>query len=627
MKKLSGILVALLLIIACFGGGASVEAASGFDIEKHMVEVDVKEDGTIAVTETMDVHFKSQLHGIYVNIPSTYEMDWELNGEIIHKSYSFPVRKVKVLSKHGSDITTYSDGVQIKIGDADRYANEHETYKFRYEIVSRDLDLDGLQMLFLNIISGKWDADIKRVEFSINMPKPFDRDKLLFDSPAGLTRESVGPFTLVVTGNTISGSYTDTLHPGEALTVQLMLGTDYFKFPDINDKAILGLIISGIIAMLSVICFYVFGKDDPVVETVEFHAPAGITSAEVGVIIDGVANDGDVISLILDWARRGLLTITDTETDLILTKKNDLEEKHRRFEAVMFKKLFKDGDEVNISKLSGKFYTTIQRTEAALDEYFRKDARRIFTTQSLSAQYLMVVLSCLPITIISAILIYHLNYDPVDIFLTAIFQVPTLIACTGILVYMESKKYMHKWYTKLALTAIAGVCFAIACLALIVVAAYVDAAIGYVVGAAYHLDIIASAFNNRELLNSWCHETACALVSLVNFFQTTDIDTCTGIGISQVCTVLHHYTGSDERSVILSYHRINSAMLAIYKLIAFGIHQVALNIIAATNSRIIQDRLAIFACLFVSKITTHIMITDFICYRLVCIAESWICFL
>ena len=71
-------------------------------------------------------------------------------------------------------------------------------------------------------------------------------------------------------------------------------------------------------------------------------------------IIDGVANDGDVISLILDWARRGLLTITDTETDLILTKKNDLEEKHRRFEAVMFKKLFKDGDEVNISKLSGK---------------------------------------------------------------------------------------------------------------------------------------------------------------------------------------------------------------------------------------------------------------------------------
>ena len=157
--------------------------------------------------------------------------------------------------------------------------------------------------------------------------------------------------------------------------------------------------------------------------------------------------------------------------------------------------------------------------------------------------------------------------------------------------------------------------------------AAVSRIIGYVVGAAYHLDIIASAFNNRELLNSWCHETVCALVSLVNFFQTTDIDTCTGIGISQVCTVLHHYTGSDERSVILSYHRINSAMLAIYKLIAFGIHQVALNIIAATNSRIIQDRLAIFACLFVSKITTHIMITDFICYRLVCIAESWICFL
>ncbi len=526
MKRISGILAALLLVvITCFGGGASVEARSGFDIEKHIVEVNVTEEGVLQVTETMDVHFKdSTHHGIYVNIPSSYNMKWEMNGQTIYKNYKFPVRRIKVLSGHKNDISTYSSGVQIKIGDPDRYAKEYETYKFRYEIVTRDLDLDGLQMLFLNIISGNWEENILRVEFSITMPKPFDRNRLMFDSPAGLTKESTGPFTVVVTGNTINGSYADTLHPGEALTVQLMLGNDYFKFPDINQKAILGMIIAGITALISVICFYVFGKDDPVVETVEFHAPAGITSAEVGVIIDGVANDGDVISLILDWARRGLITITDDEKDLILTKKADLEENHRHFETIMFERLFKKGDTVVVSSLEGKFYNTIRKTEEALDRYFDKETRNIFTKQSLWAQFIGVVLSFLPITLMAAILVYQYEFDGGHVFLVGMFTVPTIIASTGILIYMETNKYSHKWYTKSLLILLSTVLFGIACFTLLVVTSLVDAAIGYSIGAILFNSLLIFCVLFMKKRTEYSNQLLGQILGLRNFILVAEKD-------------------------------------------------------------------------------------------------------
>ena len=450
MKKITRILLVLLVLIVPFNGGsADVEAASGFDINVFRVEMDVQEDGKILVTERLDVHFYSHMHGIYVNIPSRYNMTWEMNGQTLYKQYHFPVTHVKVLSDHKNEIENFSEGVQIKIGSANYYAKEYETYEYSYEIVTRDLDLDGLQMLFMNIISGNWDANINRVEFTIKMPKAFDESKLLFDSPVGVTNTSVGPFSFVVTGNTISGRYDETLQRGEALTVQLMLNDGYFKFPDINRYSLIGLLISAIVTLIGVILFYIFGKDDPVIETVEFHAPSGVTSAEVGTIIDGEANDGDVVSLILDWARKGLLTISDTSEGMIITKIDELPPGHRHFEAVMFNALFKGREQVNIKNLKGSFYTTIHRTETEIDKYFhRKDEYRLFTKQSQIVQGILTFLSFLPMAIVSGIIIYFSEYNLGSALVGCVFVAIPIIFCTSILCRMESKRYVHKRSTK-----------------------------------------------------------------------------------------------------------------------------------------------------------------------------------
>ena len=428
------------------------EAREGFDIVNHTVEMEVREDGNIIVTETMNVHFLTQLHGIYVNIPSKYDMTWQINGETRRKSYDFPVIHVKVLSDHKSDISSYSKGIQIKIGSSSKYANEYEIYKFRYEIKTRDLDLDGLQMLFMNIVSGKWNTDTQSVNFTIAMPKPFDADKLLISSPQGVTNGSQGPLNVIVSGSTISGSYSETLKAGQAITVQLTLPDGYFAFPDINHSALIGLILGVIVTVIMAIVFFIFGKDDPIIESVEFHAPAGINSAEVGVIIDGEANDSDVISLILDWGRRGIITITEEEDDLILTRVNELEAHSKKYEQTLFNRIFRDSDEVSVESLKTKLYKTISKTEEQLDSWFT-GKRSLTTGISLSMQIVGVLVCWMPITLLSCIVTYNRYFSGWSVFVCVLFQVPTLIIAQLMLIRLDRKKYNYKWPAKLLMGA------------------------------------------------------------------------------------------------------------------------------------------------------------------------------
>ena len=528
MRKLLSLILSLLIVagIVCVGI-KPVEAKEGFDIEKHAVEMEVHEDGSILVTETLTVKFRSQLHGIYFDIPKKYSMRWDMNGDIIRKNYTFPVTHVKVLSNQNKDITHYSNYVRIKLGSANvyKYPGDVETYKVQYEIMTKDLELNGLQMLFMNITSGKWNTDTHRVEFSIQMPKAFDRNKLQFDSPAGVTSTSTGPFNVVVTGNTISGSYNETLEPGDAITVQLMLGNDYFTFKDSNHYRVIGVLIAGALTLLMTVLFYIFGKDEPLVETVEFHAPAGLTSAEIGVIIDGAANDGDVVSLILDWGRRGLITITDDkEKGLILERKADLETGHRDYEEIMYNKLFEKGDTVKVDSLKNKFYRTVQRTEERLDKYFRDKERRLFTETSEALQIFYALLSALPIVIVTFIVHYHYYYEMGLTLLLCGVEVVSMILLSSLLIYMENRKYIHKWYTKTLLFIVCGVLFAIPCMILIYIVGVLKANPIYVIIAALLNILVLVETVYMKKRTPYCTDVLGQVLGLRNFIIVAEED-------------------------------------------------------------------------------------------------------
>lgn len=477
MRKAWKILLSLLT--ACgllLAWQVPAQAREGFDIEEHDVVMDVYEDGSVVVIETMDVHFTSQLHGIYVNIPADYDMSFEINGETKYRSYYFPVTDVKLLSDQDYELSANSHGVQIKIGSGNYYANEYETYRFTYRINMKDLDLDGLQMLFMNIISNGWDTVTDHVEFTINMPKSFDADKLYFDCDAtGVTNTSSGPLVFTVSGNTIKGSYNDVLQPGQALTVQLMLDNGYFTFTSMNKFGRIAALLAGVVTVVYAILFLLFGKDDPVIESVEFHAPKGMTSAEVGVVIDGSADDSDLTSLILDWGRRGIITITDDGEDLILERVKDLED-GKEFERIMFNKLFKKGSKVKVSSLKERFYGTMNKAKASLNEYFDTKERRLFTDTSKTIRGFGVFFSFLPIALATLLFSYNYYMSWGMALELVMVEILCLLVCTGLVVSLVDLWYSRKPIIRILLVILAALLFFVACLTMVLAGLKADVA-------------------------------------------------------------------------------------------------------------------------------------------------------
>ena len=101
----------------------------------------------------------------------------------------------------------------------------------------------------------------------------------------------------------------------------------------------------GIILILLLIYLLMkFGRDPKRIQTVEFEAPDGITPAEVGYIIDGIADKEDIVSLIFYWANKGYIKIDkldDTkDSDFRLTKLRELPEEAKTYELTFFRALF-----------------------------------------------------------------------------------------------------------------------------------------------------------------------------------------------------------------------------------------------------------------------------------------------
>ena len=73
---------------------------------------------------------------------------------------------------------------------------------------------------------------------------------------------------------------------------------------DTDIKTYLLFIIALICVGISLILWYIFGKDDMVVETVEFYPPQGFNSLEIGFLYKGKAENKDVTSLLIYLANK-----------------------------------------------------------------------------------------------------------------------------------------------------------------------------------------------------------------------------------------------------------------------------------------------------------------------------------
>lgn len=405
MKKIWFILVFLGLSFL------PVQAQEPVEITHFNTNIVINENGLMQVDQFLDVQFNEYRHGIYANIPQSYDMVWNIDDQDIEKSYYFPVRKVRVIGDPYEIETDGYNNVVIKIGDADDYVYGPKSYHYSYTLQLRDLDLDGLQALYFNIVGEGWQLPIQKTSFTITLPKAWPTDIRFYTGLYGdPTDADIQP---IINGNTLTATFEEPLRMYQALTIYAPLPNDYFTFipPTDFSMIILGSLIA--LLLLTVFLYFKFGKDDLVVESVEFNPIPGLSSAQAGFVYDGFVDTKDILSLIIEWAYKGYLTITEDDKDAFtLTKLKDLDNTSIRAELALFNGLFKSGDIATKDSLKNTFYISLAHAKNDIYRYFQGNKeRQIYSNTASVLKVIFASLCFIPFALLFANAYYQISYQ------------------------------------------------------------------------------------------------------------------------------------------------------------------------------------------------------------------------
>jgi uncharacterized membrane protein YgcG len=368
-RTLFRLLLALLLTLLLSAPALALEA---FEITAYDIQMEVRSDNSYKITESIDVSYFAQRHGIIRVIPlKTYRGGWASIDGVQVAGHKYSTARV--------------DGdLEIKIGDANKYANTTEQYIISYIYTIGDDGLRHMDELYFNLIGPDWDCPIADVTFRIHMPFSFDASKLNFTyGKVGSTQsEGVG---YTISGTTITGRLDGSLQPQEALTVALPLPQGYYADVKADPFSLfvrLGWLLSAFMTAVGVGIWTALGKKRQIFPTVEFYPPQGATSADVGYLIDGRVDPFDITSLIIYWADKGYLSITELKTTkmfskrktFLLTKLQDMGSESKPYEQKMFSDLFLqygDGTQVNTAQLQDRFYVTTNAVKKIVKSGFQ----------------------------------------------------------------------------------------------------------------------------------------------------------------------------------------------------------------------------------------------------------------
>ena len=382
-KKIIGVILFILSFILISFLPNNSYAVTDYVINSYDINVKVNENNTFDITETITANFYTRKHGIIRTIP--------LKNTIERLDGSTSTNRVKItnLQVNNEYSKSNSNGnLAIKIGNQDTYVTGLQKYVIKY---TYDIGVDPVKdadEFYYNLIGTEWDTRISNVSFSITMPKEFDASSLGFSSGRyGYTDSDSVSYS--VNGNTISGIYTDTLPAGNGLTVRLTLPDNYFVGARNNNTdyyIIIG--ISLVIVFIAFILWLLFGKDKPVIETVEFYPPEGYNSAELAFLYKGETDNKAIVSLLIYLASKGYLSIKETENKALFASTKDFTiyklkeyDGTNEIEKLFFDGLFRTRSSVTSSDLTNRFYITVNRIKKLLNK--KENKTKIFDKKSL----------------------------------------------------------------------------------------------------------------------------------------------------------------------------------------------------------------------------------------------------
>lgn len=342
-----------------------------------------KSNNSVEVTETIKVNFTAPRHGIYRSIPTTmYVKRSTDSGEKRTLKYKSKIEHFDAKDASGAEVLYDKDregtNTVYRLGDEDRTIEGEYTYVLTYTYVMPDDRVKKDDLIFYSPLGDQTNMSIDHFSFNIKFEKPLTASEVkgmrVYSGAYGDVDNGLGIETKK-DATSISGEISN-VPPNNAITIYALVRGDYFEGAWVPNKQIVPLVILIITALLAllIILLSVFSRSKKPVETVEFYPPEGMSSAEVGTIIDESVDDVDLMSLIPWWAQQGYITIKETPD------KHGRKGEHARLTLFKVKNLPDDAPEF----MKRLFYSIFTRDSRCLD-----DLPRSFSQDFTSAKNLL----------------------------------------------------------------------------------------------------------------------------------------------------------------------------------------------------------------------------------------------
>ena len=368
----------LFVLSSWFSISAEVFVIDAFDIR-----IRIGQDGYFEVTETLDVSFSEQRHGIYRLIPYRFR----INGE----KYDIDIYDVSV-DNWPFKRERQSGNLRLRIGDPDRYVNGRQRYVIRYKVKNAWLFEEDHTEFYWNLTGNEWEVPMEKVTFRIQLPDHLNLGADDYRVFTGYSGQQGADAEIRWRDGVLSGNTTRAFEPGEGLTVAVRLPADFIERPSafdlfLRDYGLLSLpaALLGLLGWL----FLRFGRDETFVRMAHYYPPDDLPPAEAGAFIDDKTDNRDIVSLIPYWAGQGYLTIREVEKkvlfvfsdkDFEFNKVKNLPDDRPAYEHTVFQRLFRDSDTVALSSLKEQFHTTMSAARSQIQRSVRD--RQLHTPQS-----------------------------------------------------------------------------------------------------------------------------------------------------------------------------------------------------------------------------------------------------
>jgi uncharacterized membrane protein YgcG len=435
-RKLHGVLFLLLLCLVA----ATAANARELRIENFDAEIVITPDGSVDVTENIQVHFiGGPWHGLYREIPVEYVTPQGLNYSLLLTVKSVTDANGNRLKFEDSRERQYRK-LKIFVPDAD---NSRQTISIEYAVSNAlRFSSEEYDEFYWNITGDFWDVPIPSASARILLPT--NAANIRAKVFTGAYRSTAQDADVEIAGN---GVEVRTRHPlafHEGITVSVIFDKGAVRAPTALDRLAFFLRSNwplGLPLIAFLIMFYVWWNNgrDPRLRPVaaQYEPPDKLSPGEVGTLVDNSADMRDITATIVDLAVRGYLVIEQKNQDHLLglihdknyifhLKKPPAEwGTLKSHEVELLNGIFSGGSstDVSLTDLQNRFYKNISGIKSGIFEALVSDGYYLHRPDNVRASYVgMGLVLGFIIAWGGAALALHLGMAPLTFILAGILS-------------------------------------------------------------------------------------------------------------------------------------------------------------------------------------------------------------